>query len=122
MNSNTKSHLESEALIGLLKLKRDNEHLIVDQSMYKYKSVYQRNVLSQVYRITSHPSSITRSDLGILLNMNPRSIQIWFQNIRQSIRASTSDTSQAIKKPRSKETSVPVTILINICIDASRRA
>ncbi|KAF9792483.1 hypothetical protein BJ322DRAFT_49631 [Thelephora terrestris] len=46
----------------------------------------QLRVLNEVYARTAFPSTEERQDLAGKLNMTPRSVQIWFQNKRQSMR------------------------------------
>lgn len=72
-----------EAALGLLKLKRMFRDSTCSRQGYRYKSGLQLHVLGAVLRITPYPSSQTRETLGILLDLNPRSVQIWFQNARQ---------------------------------------
>lgn len=72
-----------EATLGLLKFKRIFKNKTYREQGYKYKSEFQLKVLNDILRITPYPGSQTRDSLAILLNLNPRSIQIWFQNARQ---------------------------------------
>ncbi|KAM0675271.1 hypothetical protein GVAV_001096 [Gurleya vavrai] len=58
-------------------------------------------MLKEVYKITEYPSTETRYNIATILNMQPRSIQIWFQNTRQSSKEldlPISDTSTSNKK------------------------
>lgn len=73
-----------EAVLGVLKLKRIFKDRTYFEQGYKYKSDLQIRVLNEVLEITSYPGAQARDTLAILLNLNPRSIQIWFQNARQS--------------------------------------
>lgn len=81
--------IEGEAIMGLLKLKR---MLQKDQAHtgYQYKTPTQVYVLTKVFELTNYPSCKTRNDLAVLLNMSPRSIQIWLQNSRAASRDSAS--------------------------------
>lgn len=72
-----------DASLGLLKMKRIFKDKTYREQGYKYKSDLQLKVLNAVLRLTPYPGSQTRDSLAILLNLNPRSIQIWFQNARQ---------------------------------------
>ncbi|KAJ9055443.1 hypothetical protein DSO57_1003940 [Entomophthora muscae] len=45
----------------------------------------QIKVLEQVFRLTCFPSTHIRTQLGLQLGMTPRTVQIWFQNKRQSL-------------------------------------
>lgn len=117
MGNDNKKDKTCEALLGLLKLKRDKTQMFVRPTVYKYKSDFQRKVLCQVYNITPYPSSLTRNDLGILLNMHPRSVQIWFQNSRQSFKESH-DVKSNSGTPKSKEKDVPISLLFQFCIES----
>jgi hypothetical protein len=75
--------LELEAILGILKMKRIYKDQIFKKKGYKYKTDFQIRVLNDVLRITPYPSSLALDALGTLLNLKPRSVQIWFQNARQ---------------------------------------
>ncbi|CDH58597.1 predicted protein [Lichtheimia corymbifera JMRC:FSU:9682] len=53
----------------------------------KRASPSQLAVLNQVFNQTYFPSTELRNELGKQLGMNPRTVQIWFQNKRQALRA-----------------------------------
>lgn len=78
--------VEGEAVVGLLKLKRMLQSTHTAHPGYQYKTPLQIHVLSCVFEMTSYPSCRTRQDLAVLLNMSPRSIQIWLQNARAAAR------------------------------------
>ncbi|KAI8331778.1 Homeodomain-like protein [Chlamydoabsidia padenii] len=46
----------------------------------------QLQVLHRVFEHTFFPSTQVRAQLGRQLGMNPRTVQIWFQNRRQALR------------------------------------
>lgn len=52
----------------------------------KRANAYQLDVLNRVFDQTFFPSTELRAELGKQLGMSPRTVQIWFQNKRQSIR------------------------------------
>ncbi|GAB5591374.1 hypothetical protein Unana1_06274 [Umbelopsis nana] len=52
----------------------------------KRANAYQLDVLNRVFDQTFFPSTELRVELGKQLGMSPRTVQIWFQNKRQSIR------------------------------------
>ncbi|KAJ2963513.1 hypothetical protein NQZ79_g1604 [Umbelopsis isabellina] len=52
----------------------------------KRANAYQLDVLNRVFDKTFFPSTELRTELGKQLGMSPRTVQIWFQNKRQSIR------------------------------------
>ncbi|EOB12095.1 Homeobox protein HD-4 [Nosema bombycis CQ1] len=77
---------EADCVIGLVKFKRIYKSKTLYNKMYKYKTPFQLRVLWAVFEITSYPSSSSRESIAILLNISIRSVQIWFQNARQSRR------------------------------------
>jgi hypothetical protein len=85
-----KSEAEADAIIGLVRLKRMVDSNASTHMGYQFRTPGQNLVLAKVFGITIYPSCRTRKDLAILLNMPPRSVQIWFQNSRQSLRYSLS--------------------------------
>ncbi|POG80109.1 Homeodomain-like protein, partial [Rhizophagus irregularis DAOM 181602=DAOM 197198] len=52
----------------------------------KRANASQLKVLNQVFQHTFFPSTELRIQLGKQLGMSPRTVQIWFQNKRQSWR------------------------------------
>ncbi|CAO3647523.1 unnamed protein product [Mucor hiemalis] len=52
----------------------------------KRASPSQLSVLNRVFQQTFFPSTELRMELGKQLGMSPRTVQIWFQNKRQSLR------------------------------------
>lgn len=77
-----KNYIEEEkrlnAALGLLKLKGRNK---CDGK----KNLYQNLVLRRIFQIIKYPSQQTQRDLAIFLNLNEKSIKLWFQNERQSL-------------------------------------
>lgn len=59
----------------------------------KRASPTQLSVLNRVFQQTFFPSTELRIELGKQLGMSPRTVQIWFQNKRQSIRTRTRSNS-----------------------------
>ncbi|KAF8639571.1 hypothetical protein AX17_001473 [Amanita inopinata Kibby_2008] len=55
----------------------------------------QLKVLNETYNRTAFPSTEERLALAKLLDMSPRSVQIWFQNKRQSMRQTNRQSSSA---------------------------
>ncbi|ORX59818.1 homeobox-domain-containing protein [Hesseltinella vesiculosa] len=55
----------------------------------KRASPSQLSVLNKVFNQTYFPSTEMRIELGKQLGMSPRTVQIWFQNKRQSLRSRT---------------------------------
>ncbi|KAI6032903.1 hypothetical protein F5J12DRAFT_797234 [Pisolithus orientalis] len=56
----------------------------------------QLKVLNEVYSRTAFPSTEERADLAKKLDMSARSVQIWFQNKRQSMRQTTRQASSSV--------------------------
>ncbi|CAO3631580.1 unnamed protein product [Cunninghamella echinulata] len=50
----------------------------------KRASPTQIMILEHVYEHTAFPSTALREELGEKLGMEPRAVQIWFQNKRQA--------------------------------------
>ncbi|ORZ21612.1 hypothetical protein BCR42DRAFT_407928 [Absidia repens] len=59
----------------------------------KRASPSQLSVLNRVFAQTYFPSTELRIELGKHLGMSPRTVQIWFQNKRQSLRSRTRRSS-----------------------------
>lgn len=78
---------EGEAVVGLVKLRRLSDKSYLGLAGYRYKTSVQVRVLTKVFEVTRYPSQDTRQSLAVLLNMSPRTIQIWFQNTRSILRA-----------------------------------
>ncbi|KAF9244945.1 hypothetical protein BU15DRAFT_41653 [Melanogaster broomeanus] len=56
----------------------------------------QLKVLNETYARTAFPSTEERADLAKKLDMSARSVQIWFQNKRQSMRQTSRQTSTSV--------------------------
>ncbi|WEL39491.1 homeobox domain-containing protein [Encephalitozoon hellem] len=87
--------MEGEAIAGLIKLRRLSEKSYLGLIGYKYKTRMQVDVLKKVFEITHYPSHDTRLNLAILLNISPRTVQIWFQNTRFVSKGAKKKESQA---------------------------
>lgn len=72
---------EVNAALGLLKLIREKEDP-KGSYMRTRKTTFQMMVLKEVFRITQHPSTSTKMDLGLMIRLPFKAIQIWFQNER----------------------------------------
>ncbi|KAI8074380.1 Homeodomain-like protein [Gongronella butleri] len=55
----------------------------------KRASPTQIMVLEHIFEHTAFPSTALRQELGEKLGMNPRAVQIWFQNKRQASKRRT---------------------------------
>ena len=63
----------------------------------KRASPSQLSVLNHVFSQTSFPSTELRIELGKQLGMSQRTVQIWFQNKRQSLRARERHTEKSFE-------------------------
>lgn len=81
-----KNELEADAILGLLLLKYNGKIDKKREYNYKFKSGLQVSMLKKVFKMTQYPSTDTRLNIAILLDMQPRTIQIWFQNMRQAVK------------------------------------
>lgn len=105
-----------EAMLGLLKMKRIFRDKTYNEQGYRYKNWLQVRVLNDVLELTPYPSAQTRDTLGILLNLNPRSVQIWFQNARQGgDRQPTREEIRAHRESAEIETHVLIEIYRRNC-------
>src|SRR5271169_935434 len=67
----------------------------------------QLRVLNSVFQSTFFPSTELRIALGKELNMSPRTVQIWFQNKRQSWRATKTKTEHATTQQMAPKPTTP---------------
>ncbi|KAF9222560.1 homeobox-domain-containing protein [Gyrodon lividus] len=74
--------------------------LVAEEPVIKKKrkraDVAQLKVLNETYSRTAFPSTEERADLAKKLDMSARSVQIWFQNKRQSMRQTTRQASSSV--------------------------
>ncbi|KAI7901741.1 uncharacterized protein BX663DRAFT_513888 [Cokeromyces recurvatus] len=66
----------------------------------------QLDVLNKVFERTFFPSTQLRAELGRQLGMSPRTVQIWFQNRRQAIRARERNNCSSSTSSISRENSI----------------
>lgn len=112
-NINNSRHIrEMEAIVGILKLKKGNKHSMHRVSEKIKKSPLQLKVLKELYTITQFPSTQTRNDLSLLIDIPQRSIQVWFQNTRQANRRITFDQPRNSYEIEPDE--IPVCVLMDI--------
>jgi hypothetical protein len=76
-----------------------------EKSHRQRASPYQRSMLEQVMTFTCFPSTRLRKKLAELLGMNPRSVQIWFQNRRQKLQIKKSMNRRRSGSPASQSSS-----------------
>ncbi|KAF9764295.1 Homeobox protein HD-8 [Nosema granulosis] len=78
-----RQELTIQAALGLVKLSKEGKE---DECefMRNKKTDFQNTVLKDVFDLTMYPSSQTKMDLSIMLDLSTRTIQIWFQNERRN--------------------------------------
>ncbi|KAG1808176.1 uncharacterized protein BJ212DRAFT_662800 [Suillus subaureus] len=76
----------------------DNEQPAIKKKR-KRADAAQLKVLNETYARTAFPSTEERAELAKKLDMSARSVQIWFQNKRQSMRQTTRQSSAAVSTP-----------------------
>ncbi|EQB61992.1 homeobox domain-containing protein [Vairimorpha apis BRL 01] len=82
-NHLTKKELEYQATLGLVRLKRTYTNYF--DIMHKgRKTLFQSMVLAEVFKLTGYPSTQTKMDISLLIDLSFSTIQIWFQNERRS--------------------------------------
>lgn len=72
---------ESIAIIAMLQLTQDG--MAKQEKVNVQKNEYQTSVLTKVFEISRFPSEENKKDLGYILKLSYRTIQVWFQNRRQ---------------------------------------
>lgn len=76
----------------------DNEPPAIKKKR-KRADAAQLKVLNETYARTAFPSTEERAELAKKLDMSARSVQIWFQNKRQSMRQTTRQSSTSVSTP-----------------------
>ncbi|KAG1770475.1 hypothetical protein EDD22DRAFT_68861 [Suillus occidentalis] len=76
----------------------DNEQPAIKKKR-KRADAAQLKVLNETYARTAFPSTEERAELAKKLDMSARSVQIWFQNKRQSMRQTTRQSSTSVSTP-----------------------
>jgi hypothetical protein len=76
---------EMQALLGLLLMFNSGRCQAGRESRQK-KTKFQKQVLQGIFQIKPYPTSQNRVDIGILLNLSPRTVGVWFQNKRHVCR------------------------------------
>lgn len=75
-----------------------NEEPVIKKKR-KRADAAQLKVLNETYARTAFPSTEERAELAKKLDMSARSVQIWFQNKRQSMRQTTRQSSTSVSTP-----------------------
>ncbi|WUR02644.1 homeobox domain-containing protein 5 [Vairimorpha necatrix] len=86
-----RKQLYSEAIIGLLKLKKEDKR----PPNRNKKTRVQNYVLRAIFNRVKYPTTDVKSDIGVLLNLSLKSINVWFQNERQTVKCDKSDRNRS---------------------------
>ncbi|KAK6090508.1 hypothetical protein P3W45_000605 [Vairimorpha bombi] len=111
-----REELHAQATLGLLLMKNGSEG---GNTLRSKKSFIQNLVLKEIFKLTMFPSSQTKIDLSILLNLSRKTINVWFQNERQSEKVSLTNTETLTK--RSEKVEINALILYRIYNKAQKR-
>jgi hypothetical protein len=76
-----REELEIQALLGLLLIFNSGRCRASRGSRQK-KTKLQRQVLQKIFQIKPYPTPQNQADIGILLNLSPKIVGVWFQNRR----------------------------------------
>lgn len=72
---------ESIAIIALMQLSYTTKQR--REVFNKPKNIFQTETLNRIFLINKFPSEEVKRDLGYILNLSYKTVQIWFQNKRQ---------------------------------------
>lgn len=76
----------SEIVIGILLLKASARPEMRLERRTE-KTTKELNLLEAVFMLSTYPDYITKKSLSVLLGMNQKTIQIWFQNKRRYLQS-----------------------------------
>ncbi|KAM0672588.1 homeodomain-containing transcription factor [Ordospora colligata] len=109
---------EMNCVLGLMKLMRDGEDEQQMGEVRTRKTVFQMAALKEVFKITAHPSKMTKMDLALMIKLPLKAVQIWFQNERSRKENLERSKMQAISKAKSE--SIDPTRLFDVIMMAVR--
>ncbi|KAF9761948.1 Homeobox protein HD-8 [Nosema granulosis] len=107
-----KKESEIQAYLGLIRLKRGQK--INKDGVKCRKSAFQVTVLSEVFKLTGYPSTQTKMDLSLLINLPIQAIQVWFQNERRSRRRRLKKMSNICEMQENEYFEISILTLVNI--------
>lgn len=115
---------DDEASLLLLSLRKERKpKMFFDWSLgidlkpkRKRASKFQDSVLRKIFEHTHFPSTELREELGKSLRMNPRTVQIWFQNRRQAM------SRKEIKNRVPINCELDINDVHRICIECSNKS
>ncbi|ADM11196.1 homeobox domain-containing protein [Encephalitozoon intestinalis ATCC 50506] len=73
--------MEVQAALGMILLFHP-ERCLKKPGEKVRKSKFQKEVLKKIYQATPYPTWENKIDIGILISLSPRAVDIWFQNKR----------------------------------------
>lgn len=79
IKDNNKSIYEIDLIFDLMRLKMESGYLIKESP----KTQMQLSFLKNISKITSFPSTDTKYDISYILQLQYKTVSIWFQNNRQ---------------------------------------
>lgn len=100
MKNIIEKEIQVQAALGLCLLKNGSDGGSMSRSK---KSRIQSLTLKEVFSLTMYPSSQTKVDLTILLNLKIKTINVWFQNERQSEKVSLIEEKNFSKRSQKIE-------------------
>ncbi|KAH9411797.1 hypothetical protein HK407_03g05470 [Ordospora pajunii] len=93
---------EMSGVLGLLKLMRDGEDTQQMGEVRTRKTMFQMTALKEVFKITAHPSKMTKIDLALMIKLPLKAVQIWFQNERSRKENLERSKMQAVSRGKSE--------------------
>lgn len=119
-NHLTKKELEYQATLGLVRLKRTYTNYF--DIMHKgRKTLFQSMVLAEVFKLTGYPSTQTKMDISLLIDLSFSTIQIWFQNERRSRRRKLKKQNIEYVDNENEYFEINVLTLFNIVNDVKQK-
>ncbi|EOB14142.1 Homeobox protein HD-8 [Nosema bombycis CQ1] len=114
-----KRESEIQAYLGLIKLKKRRGDNTNDGCKYR-KSPLQVKILSEVFRLTGYPSTQTKLDLSLLIDLPIQTVQVWFQNERRSRRRKLRKEGKSIPQEDEELFEISILTLVDIIKDCRK--
>lgn len=73
--------MEVQAILGMVLLFHP-ERCLKKAGQKVRKSRFQKEVLKRIYQASQYPTWENKIDIGILISLSPKAVDIWFQNRR----------------------------------------
>ncbi|AFM97949.1 homeodomain-containing transcription factor [Encephalitozoon hellem ATCC 50504] len=87
--------MEAQAALGMVLLFHP-ERCLKKPGEKVRKSKFQKEVLKKIYQITPYPTWENKIDIGILISLSPRAVDIWFQNKRHISKGKNQSAEDAV--------------------------